>query len=239
MKDTFIGFSTNPFPTSGWFPYPHELVTYWSMLKHRELLALNYILRHTIGFQKSSDSISYSQFLEGVGNIDNGCGIKSTATLSLALQGLVDKGFITKEGGAETGRTNHYSLVYKKHDPALQDLVTSSSDSKEVTPSKTKDTINTSINILQYINSNNSDKCRSIEDIEDKDLVEIADKYHVPVTLVKFELEKLWNYCSATGKTYKDYRHALSSFVLSTIQKTLEKERINNNKKGVDYSHLK
>lgn len=155
MKDIFIGFSTDPFPTTGWFPYPHELVPYWSMLKHRELLALNYILRHTIGFQKSSDSISYSQFLQGVGNIDNGCGIKSSSTLNLALNGLVDKGFITREGGAETGRTNHYSLVYRNQDD-LRNQNTSSSGSKEIASSDNEDTINTSIKNNQYINNENN-----------------------------------------------------------------------------------
>jgi hypothetical protein len=247
MNDKFEGFSQDPYPKSGWFPYPDNLVFWWSKLSGSELKALGYILRHTLGFQKTSDYISYSQFLHGVRKIDIGCGIKSSSTLNIAIDGLIEKGFIKKEGGPKTGRTNHYSLVHKKHNPSIQNSNTSSSDSKELTSSdskeltssKTEDTINNSINIPQYINSNISNKYSSIEDIEDRDLVEIAERYHVSVSLVKFELEKLWNYCSATGKNYKDYKFALSSFVLTTIQKTLEKERINNNKKGVDYSHLK
>lgn len=238
MKDIFIGFSEDPYPSSGWFAYPHELVPYWPMLKHRELLVLNYILRRTIGFQKSSDSISYSQFLHGVGNIDNGCGIKSSSTLNLALDGLVDQGFITREGGAETGRTNHYSLVYRNQGD-LRNPNTSSSDSKEITSSDNEDTINSnSINIPQYITNNISEKYSLLEDINNEDLAEIASLYQVPLSFVSFQLEKLRNYCGSTGKTYKNYKKALSNFVLNAIQKSLEDEKRNNRYRGVDASHI-
>ena len=65
-----------------------------------ELKAALYIFRHTVGWQKLSDCISYSQFLEGVcthdgKRLDKGAGI-SKRSLITALAGLEAKGLITR-----------------------------------------------------------------------------------------------------------------------------------------------
>ncbi len=151
MKGKFSGFSENSY--ENWWPYPNELGLWWSRLTGSEQKVLDYILRHTIGFQKSEDAISYKQFTDGVRNCDNGCGIKSTRTLSKAFKGLVHKGFITKTGSRLTGKPVKYCLNYKKGEKALSKVNSRSLKNKEVSSLDTKDTINNNtINNSQYNN---------------------------------------------------------------------------------------
>jgi len=63
-------------------------------------------------------------------------------------------------------------------------------------------------------------------------LEEIAEKYGVPLTFVKFQLETLQNYIASTGKVYKDPTAALKNFVLRDMKKMLEKTKPNG---GVKY----
>ena len=96
-KTQFPGFP--PKPQTNYWPYPRALNGWWHILTGSEQKSLDYILRHTWGYDKVSDRISYDQFLNGIikknGDwLDKGCGIKSSATLSNALKGLTYKGFI-------------------------------------------------------------------------------------------------------------------------------------------------
>jgi len=242
MTDKFPGFSQNPY--KDWWPYPKELSQWWCKLTGSEQKVLDYILRHTLGFQKTFDAISYRQFTNGVRNCDKGCGIKSTATLSKAFSGLTKKGFITTIGGRTTGQPINYRLVYKtkeKEDEGLSKLKSRSLKSKQVGSLETKDTINSnSINNTQYIyNDIEIQKYSSIEDITEEDLIEISEKYHTPVGFVKLQLEKLRNWCEAKGKTYKDYKKALMNWVLNDVQRMSEDERHFGNRGVVDARHIK
>ena len=168
MKDKYPGFSEDSF--EGWWAYPNELGLWWSKMTGSEQKVLDYILRHTIGFQKSEDAISYKQFINGVRNCDNGCGIKSTRTLSKAFKGLVHKGFITKTGGRLIGKPIKYCLNYKKSEKALSKVNSRSLKNKEVSSLDTKDTINSNtINNSQY----NSDVFDIFERLFSKNIVEI------------------------------------------------------------------
>jgi len=107
----FPGFPKEP--AQNYWPYPKALNGWWHTLSGSEQKVLDYILRHTWGFKKSSDYISYSQFINGVENCDRGCGIVGPATLSKALKGLVEKGFIKREGGeVRSGKTRKYILTF-------------------------------------------------------------------------------------------------------------------------------
>jgi len=108
----FPGFP--PEPATNYWPYPKILNGFWYILSPSEQKVLDYILRHTWGFKKTSDNITYKQFLYGIKSKsgsweDKGCGI-SRPTLSKALKGLIKKGFIQKEG-KERSRYIVYSLV--------------------------------------------------------------------------------------------------------------------------------
>src|SRR3990167_1890216 len=96
----FPGFP--PEPATNYWPYPKALNGWWHVLTPSEQKVLDYILRHTWGFKKTSDHITYDQFLYGIkskdGNWeDGGCGI-SRHTLAKALSGLVSKSFVDKQG---------------------------------------------------------------------------------------------------------------------------------------------
>ena len=138
MNKKFPGFPKDP--TANYWRYPKALNGWWHLLTGSEQKVLDYILRHTWGFQKTSDKIAYNQFIKGVKNCDKGCGIKSSATLSKALSGLERKGFITIKGGQKTGKLNVYSLAFGRVEP-LQKLKRGSLETKEVTSLETKHTI--------------------------------------------------------------------------------------------------
>jgi len=47
------------------------------------------------------------------------------------------------------------------------------------------------------------------------------------------QFEKLQNYCVAKGRRYKNYRRALMNFVLSDVQRNIER-KANDQKSGID-----
>ena len=75
------------------FMYPTILEKYWCSLKGSEQKVLDYILRQTYGFNKTSDRISLSQFAKGNGKNTLGAGI-SEAQAATALKSLEKMGFI-------------------------------------------------------------------------------------------------------------------------------------------------
>lgn len=108
----FPGFPKEP--TTNYWRYPRVLNGWWYILTGSEQKVLDFILRHTWGFNKSADCIAYDQFINGVKNLDKGCGIKSQTTLSRALQGLVSKRFIESVSGSKRGKTAFYKLVFSQ-----------------------------------------------------------------------------------------------------------------------------
>ena len=86
-----------------------------------ELKALLYIIRRTFGFKKSSDPISFNQFLRGIRTrsgeqLDGGCGIRNRTTLSNALKSLERKGVIQSEKGIDAlgdNATTTYRLRFR------------------------------------------------------------------------------------------------------------------------------
>ena len=152
QKLKFPGFPEKP--VENYWQYPKIMDGFWHNLTPVEQKVLDYILRHTWGWQKNVDYISYSQLKNGIPNVDNGTGIKSDRTISKALQGLVSKNMITKISGKSKGLTNHYSLVLNGE--GRQEVKRGSVRSKEVGykggSARSKDTINNvTINNKQYI----------------------------------------------------------------------------------------
>lgn len=70
-------------------------------------------------------------------------------------------------------------------------------------------------------------KYSSLKDIKEDDLLEISEKYRVPLAFVKLQLEKMENWCEAKGKHYKNYKRALMNWVLKEAE-----EKINRQRKG-------
>lgn len=106
MTKKFEGF--DPEPKTWDFPM---IINGWvHQLTGSEFKVLWYILRHTHGWQKDRDTISYKQFRYGIRKkdgdwFDKGTGLGEGA-LKRALKGLVDKGFIERnqEKDKKTGK---------------------------------------------------------------------------------------------------------------------------------------
>ena len=74
-------------------------------------------------------------------------------------------------------------------------------------------------------NSNsNSNSNRGIVkgDLSEGDLQEIADKYKIPLSVVKLSKEEMDNWMAAKGKVYKDYKAGLRNWVLRDAKKQIE-----------------
>lgn len=86
------------------------------------------------------------------------------------------------------------------------------------------------LNIYNNNQYNNIDrvvkgKYSSLKSIEEKDLLEISEKYKVSLGFVKLKFETLKNYCESKGRRYKNYKSALRNFVLGDIQKAIENKQ--------------
>ncbi|MFA7302459.1 MAG: replication protein [Candidatus Paceibacterota bacterium] len=89
----FPGFSR--YYHKNFFIYPHVLEDYWHIMSGSEQKVMDFILRRTIGWRKTADSISLGQFQSGVrGRYKNtGTGL-SVSQIRRAIKGLEEKGFI-------------------------------------------------------------------------------------------------------------------------------------------------
>jgi len=95
-------------PESQTWNFPTIVNGYVHILNGAEFKILFYILRHTYGFQKTEDAISYKQFKEGIQKkddtwLDRGTGL-STQAIKQAISGLLNKGFIEAEKRRYKGR---------------------------------------------------------------------------------------------------------------------------------------
>ena len=126
--EQFIGFPITPKRGDFWM-YPTVMDNYWQYLNGSEQKVLDFILRHTWGFGKSSDQISLSQLGRGVGKLDKGTGL-TKPTIIESLKGLANKGFIEK---VSSKRTNQYKLIVKEFNQT----------SKKYLPTDSKDNLHT------------------------------------------------------------------------------------------------
>jgi len=108
---TFQGFP--PEPANNYWRYPRCINGWWASLSGSEQKVLDYIVRHTWGYNKETDQISFSQFSKGIYSkrkkewIDKGIGLETQA-ISGAIKGLEKKGFIVVKKRA--GKTTIYRL---------------------------------------------------------------------------------------------------------------------------------
>ena len=105
----FPGFPEKP--KENYWQYPEIMNGFWHSLTPVEQKILDYILRHTWGWHKNSDYLSYGIIRNGIKNIDKGTGIKSDKTLRKGLKGLEKKNMIRIYSGKAKGIANCYSLV--------------------------------------------------------------------------------------------------------------------------------
>lgn len=117
-SDKFPGF--RQVYSRDFFIYPNVLESYWHMLSGSEQKVLDFILRQTIGYQKTCDFIALSQFTDGVrGRTENyGAGV-SQSQVRRCLESLEEKGFITVHG--KRGKMNKICLALEDSDPNYEE----------------------------------------------------------------------------------------------------------------------
>jgi len=81
-------------------------------------------------------------------------------------------------------------------------------------------------------------KFSSIKDIQEFDIIEISEKYHVSLGFVRMQLETLKNYCESKGRIYKNYKAALRNFVLGDMKRMAERSSKDGNKRAVDARNI-
>ena len=120
-KKIFEGFEQEP---STW-DFPMVINGWAHKLSGAAFKVLWYILRHTYGWQKDSDTISYIQFQYGIKRkdgtwLDRGTGLRSKTSISKALLELLGYGFIEIEKRRnESGRqaVTLYKPKFRKNEP--------------------------------------------------------------------------------------------------------------------------
>jgi len=84
----------------------------------------------------------------------------------------------------------------------------------------------------------NKKEVKTLEDINEEDLLEISESYKVPLPIVRNSLDSLKNYCLAKGRVYRDYKAALRNFVKSDAIK-FSKGGDKNESRFADFSNIK
>lgn len=108
-SEKFIGFS--PVMRKNFWMYPRIMENYWNQLSGSEQKVLDFILRRTWGWERTSDKISLSQFSSGGGKIGSGTGL-SKRQIIISIKKLEEKGFILVK--KEKYQTNEYFLVVQE-----------------------------------------------------------------------------------------------------------------------------
>lgn len=120
-------------------------------LSGAEFKVLWYIVRHTYGWQKTGDKISYKQFQHGIQKqdgtwLDKGTGL-GTRAIAYSLKRLEEKGFIERISDPRSGRVGFYKLRFartptyaKMKDPCLK-MKDPPCKNERGTHAKMKDTI--------------------------------------------------------------------------------------------------
>lgn len=81
-------------------------------------------------------------------------------------------------------------------------------------------------------------KYSSIKDLTEKDYIEIAEKYKIPLAFVKLQREKMENWLEAKGRRYKNYKRALMNWVLKAAEDKMIGGDWNDKKRAIDATGL-
>jgi len=225
--DKFPGFPRDP--ATNYWPYPKALNGWWHVLSGSEQKALDYILRHTWGFKKNADFISYSQFINGVKNCDKGCGIGGKATLSRALTGLEEKGFIRRDRFQHQAVRYTLTFTEASSDSALPHKTSSKSKQASAKSKPASSKMEHTIKDISIKDINNKYTYKNINylrEIPKEDIKNFTEDYKITEKQLLSKCDDLIDYCKAHGKRYKDYRAFLRNAVKKEFGKRPETKYI-------------
>src|SRR3972149_7367017 len=175
--DRFPGFPKSLEKVSWQFPtiingHVHEL-------SGSEFKVLWYILRHTFGWQKSTDKLSISQICNGIKKrngeyLDKGTGLSNRHVIK-ALKSLEKNGFILIK--RTSGKTNEITLNITNDEMSLVTKGHTTSDKRsQVTSDKRSHTIN-NIPINNINNNTNTSNGKTIAGVSAKEFGELMDLF--------------------------------------------------------------
>lgn len=216
------------------FPFPNEIINGWNKkLKGSELKVLLVVVRQTLGWildpatgmRKEEDWIAYQQFKEKTG--------LATRSLSVAIDSLVKYKLIEirDRNGNLLNTPYKRMLEGKKRGSFFYRLNLTVLKSKTDCVKKENSTVlkrkSNKINSLQNNTPSivSPKKFSSLKDIKEKDLLEISEKYKIPLAFVKLCLEKMTNWIGAKGRRYRNYKRALMNWVLKEAENKIENRK--------------
>lgn len=135
--------------------FPMAINGWVHKLSGSEFKVLWYILRHTYGWQKNSDFISYNQFKYGIKRKDGKWADKGTGlsfpSIKKAIDGLIEKGFIE----AEKKRNKEGRQGITQYRPRLKKIESGNPRLKKAESIKlNQETLVTIVNSQQSLNNN-------------------------------------------------------------------------------------
>lgn len=230
-------------------PLPNEIIEEWlSSLKGSELKVLLVIVRQTLGWvidtktgmRKEEDWISYSQMMDKTGL---GTEATSSAVDNLVKYKLIQ---VRDEDGNELATKEDRQAVGKKRGKLFYRLnITTSKnmthyfEKQSSTTSKTEDNKNNSLQNKLLQKKKKIIKRKTVDDITQEDIENIARDYKISTGRVVYNLEQLKAYIpNRTKKPYKDHLAALRQFVLRDIKQSVERASSYGNKTAIDASNV-
>lgn len=163
----------------------------------------------TYGFNKKEDWISNSQFVECTGI--------HKAHISRTIKKLISRNIVTQTGNKiafQKDSTLWCKLPKQATVTQIGNTVTYLGLKVTQMGQKLPKQADTIDNIQKTLTKDTIQKTYArLENLDETTLIEIANKYQVPLPFVISKLDDMTNWIGANGKKYKDYRLALMNWV--------------------------
>ncbi len=182
-----------------------------------KLSIVEYCLVDIIG--RLSNSPEYPYCLLSQEELAKNLGISTRQTIRL-IKKLLGLGYLEQEPTIKKLRVTQKwinNTDLNKSDKMSDDMTKCHTDSDKMSD-QPYDKMSHYNNSINKDNNNIIPLNSPLEEIKLYDLEEIANKYQIPLSFVKMQLESLKNYCASNGKKYKDYKAALRNFCLRDMK---------------------
>ena len=197
-------------------------------LEKGEMKVLLYVMRRTYGFHKERDSISFSQLISGIKNLDLGTAL-GIQTLSRAISSLEKKGLLIV--GREK-MTNTYELNFNYKSTTIIELLPKQNQSTTIIepqllpkPNTQKKVSKESIQKKEKPQSPNR-KVSFLKELPEEYVKEITFVYDISRTELILKGEQLHQWVVSKGKEndYKNFQAFISGAISRDFKKKAEKK---------------
>jgi predicted DNA-binding transcriptional regulator len=177
-------------------------------------LSGNELLLFALIYGFSQDGVS--QYRGSISYIQKALSI-SRNTVIKTVNGLLEKGFITKEvcstGNLYSAKTELLGKwVVQKLNRGSAENELPSAETELVSSAETEHNINNNTNHI--INNNTYSKPFSLKELSLSGKQELSKKYNCSISDIDDTIETLINWCEAKGRKYKNYKSALQNWLM-------------------------